>query len=185
LQVKHSFDRIPAQGNFQVSPASAEVLAQLTDLAEALVPNVAPQPEKLTALWRRDPATFLAFTSESQLLGGIGLLYLNEWGLDALILDDITLTDPEFRFLCKADERPAAIYWWAIAARGRGIAALGELGRYLSAPRYAGVDFYAQPSSDDGRRLAVALGFKQIPSFQRDLWQYERLPVTSPQKIAA
>jgi len=61
---------------------------------------------------------------------------------------------------------------------------LGSVAAHLRKPRFMEADYYAQPSSKDGRELLIALGFRPIPSFQPDLWCYQRpwhrLPGTWP-----
>jgi hypothetical protein len=54
------------------------------------------------------------------------------------------------------------------------MAGFGNVSEHLSKPRLASADLYAQPSSADGRNLMIALGFEPIPSYQHELWRYQR-----------
>jgi hypothetical protein len=108
------------------------------------------------------------------LLGAIAFLHLNSRGHDALILDEISLARPDVSLLAGADEEVSAIYMWAIATSGRGIIGLGNVAAHLTKPRFIGANYFAQPSTVAGRNLLIATGFEQIPSFQPDLWSYER-----------
>ena len=54
------------------------------------------------------------------------------------------------------------------------MAGLGNVSTHLSQPRLAPADLYAQPSSADGRNLMIAIGFEPIPSYQHELWRYQR-----------
>ena len=108
------------------------------------------------------------------LLGGIAFLYLNCAGLDALLLDEFSLYDPPRKYLARPDEDVAAIYVWALVAQGRGAVGLGNVADILRGPRFRAADYYAQPSSSDGRAFLGALGFTPVPSFQPDLWWYQR-----------
>jgi hypothetical protein len=121
-----------------------------------------------------DPECILTFSRQERLLGAIAFLYLNRRGHDALILGEISLTHPDIGFLAGRNDEASATYIWAIAATGRGIAGLGKAAAHLRTPRYVGADCFAQPSTAAGRDLLTATGFKQIPSFQPDLWCYER-----------
>jgi hypothetical protein len=121
-----------------------------------------------------DPECILTFSRHERLLGAIAFLFLNGRGHDALILDEISLTHPEFGLLARRDEAASAIYIWAIAATGRGIAGYGKIAAHLRTPRYVNANCFAQPSTKAGRDWLIATCFKQIPSFQRDLWCYER-----------
>ena len=121
-----------------------------------------------------DPESILTFSRQDRLLGAVAFLYLNGRGHDALVLDEITLTYPEFELLARRDDEVSAIYLWAIATTGRGIAGYGKVAAHLRTPRYVNADVFAQPSTKAGRDLLVSTCFKQIPSFQPDLWCYER-----------
>jgi hypothetical protein len=83
----------------------------------------------------------------------------------------------------------SAIYIWAIAATGRGIAGLGKAAAHLRQTRFRAADCYAQPSTPAGRDIMKATGFAPIPSFQPDLWCYERpwnrQPLRMPAPIVA
>ena len=54
------------------------------------------------------------------------------------------------------------------------MAGLGNVSKHLSEPRLTAADLYAEPSSADGRNLTIALGFEPTPSYQQELWRYER-----------
>jgi len=111
---------------------------------------------------------------DGKVLGGIAFLYLNYRGHDALLLDEIDLKNPSRQYLARPGEDISAIYVWSVAGYGRAAIGLGNVAEYLRRPRFADADYYAQPSSADGRGLLKALCFKPIASFQPDLWYYER-----------
>src|SRR5262249_44107789 len=87
---------------------------------------------------------------------------------------DVTLAKPDFSLLAGPIEQVSAIYVWAIAGQGRAMAGLGNVSEHLCQTRLAAADLYAQPSSEDGRNLMIAIGFEPIESFQRELWRYQR-----------
>ena len=60
-----------------------------------------------------------------------------------------------------------------VAIDGR-IAGLGKASAHLRQLRFRGADCYAQPSTVAGREIMRATGFAPVPSFQPDLWCYER-----------
>jgi hypothetical protein len=90
------------------------------------------------------------------------------------LLDDIDLKNPGREFLARPDEEVSAIYVWALAGYGRAVAGLGNVAEYLRKPRFFNADYFAQPSTPAGRDLLIAIGFTPIPSYQPDLWRYER-----------
>jgi hypothetical protein len=171
---RHDFDALPLHADVDVRCAQFSEIAALSEMAHRLVPGVRIGAAGLAAHLEFDPQSILTFSRNGHLLGGMAFLFLNDRGHDALLLDDICLAAPETRYLAVAGEDVAAIYIWAIAATGRGIAGLGKAAAHLRQLRFRGADCYAQPSTEAGREIMRATGFAPVPSFQPDLWRYER-----------
>jgi hypothetical protein len=187
---RHDFDCLPTTSKIEVRPAEHSEISVLADMACQLVPGVQITASVLSEYFKCDPECILTFNQQGRLLGAMAFLYLNKVGHDALILDEISLTRPEIGLLAGSGEEVSAIYIWAIAATGRGIAGLGNAAAHLRKPRYLNADCFAQPSTSAGRDLLLATGFRPIPSFQPDLWHYERLwkhlpPEMSPSIVPA
>jgi len=184
LAAKRDFDLPPRSAEIGVYPAKNSTLGSLAEMANRLVPGVHITKPVLARYHRFDPGSILTFSRKRTLLGAVAFLYLNDRGHDALILDDINLTHPDLGLLAGASEEVSAIYVWAIAGQGRAMAGLGNVSAHLSQPRLAPADLYAQPSSADGRNLMIAIGFEPIPSYQHELWRYQRpwnrLPINTP-----
>jgi hypothetical protein len=171
---RHDFDSLPTSSDIEVRLARYSEVSILADMAHRMVPGVQITAPILGRYFAFDPECILTFSRQQKLLGGVALLYLNSRGHDALILDEICLAHPETEMLAGSDDEVSAIYIWAVAATGRGIAGYGKVAAHLRTPRYVNADCYAQPSSKAGRELLISTCFKQIPSFQPDLWFYER-----------
>ena len=171
---KHDFDALPLSPDVDVRCAQFGEIAALSEMAHRLVPGVQIGAMELAKYFAFDPESILTFTRNGNLLGGMAFLFLNARGHDALLLDDICLAAPETHHLASANEDVSAIYIWAIAATGRGIAGLGKAAAHLRQIRFRGADCYAQPSTVAGREIMKATGFAPISSFQPDLWCYER-----------
>jgi hypothetical protein len=171
---RHDFDLLPRSADIQVRPAERAELSELAEMANRLVPGIQIGADSLTRYFEFDPNCILTFCRRGKLLGAVAFLYLNDTGLDALVLDEMSLTHPELKFLATQSEEVAAIYVWAIAGQGRAMAGLGNVSEHLSRPRLVYADLYAHPATAAGRDLMVTLGFEQIPSFQPDLWCYQR-----------
>ncbi len=171
---RHDFDALPLSPEVDVRCAQFSEIAALSEMARRMVPGVQIGALELAKYFAFDPESILTFTRKGSLLGGMAFLFLNERGHDALLLDDICLTAPETRYLASANDDVAAIYIWAIAATGRGIAGLGKAAAHLRQIRFRGADCYAQPSTVAGREIMRATGFEPVSSFQPDLWCYER-----------
>lgn len=171
---RHDFDALPLSPDVDVRCAQSFEIAALSEMAHRLVPGVQIGTTELARYFTFDPQSILTFSRKGNLLGGMAFLFLNDRGHDALLLDEICLTAPETHYLASAKEDVAAIYIWAIAATGRGIAGLGKAAAHLRQIRFRGADCYAQPATVAGRDLMRATGFEPVPSFQPDLWCYER-----------
>lgn len=171
---RHDFDALPLSPEVDVHCAQFSEIAALSEMAHRLVPGVQIGAVQLARYFTLDPQSILTFSRKGKLVGGMAFLFLNHRGHDALLLDEICLTAPETRYLASANEDVAAIYIWAIAATGRGIAGLGKAAAHLRHIRFRGADCYAQPSTVAGREIMRATGFAPVPSFQPDLWCYER-----------
>jgi hypothetical protein len=174
LAARHDFDALPLSPDIDVRCAKFSEIAALSDMARRLVPGVRLGTAELARYFTFDPESILTFSRRGGLLGGMAFLFLNDRGHDALLLDEICLTAPETRYLASEKEEVAAVYIWAIAATGRGIAGLGKAAAHLRQERFRGADCYAQPSTVAGRDIMRATGFEPVPSFQPDLWCYER-----------
>ena len=174
LSARHDFDALPLSPDVDVRCAQFRDIAALSDMAHRLVPGVQIGAMELAKYFAFDSQSLLTFTRNGNLIGGMAFLFLNDRGHDALLLDEICLTAPDTRQLASANEEVSAIYIWAIATIGRGIAGLGKAAAHLRQIRFRGADCYAQPSTVAGREIMKATGFEPISSFQPDLWCYER-----------
>jgi len=183
--MRHDFDSLSTSSDVEVRPAQYSELSMLADMAHRLVPGVQMTAPILGRYVAFDPECILTFSRRERLLGAIAFLYLNDRGHDALILDEISLTDPDIGLLARSGEEVSAIYLWALAATGRGIGGCGKVAAHLRTPRYVNADCFAQPSTKAGRHWLISVCFTQIPSFQRDLWCYQRAWNRLPPNIPA
>jgi hypothetical protein len=174
LAARHELDRLSPSSAIVVSLARRQDLADMVAIARREIPGVNASEAGLAQFLRDDPESIFAFQRAGTLLGGIAFLYLNCRGHAALLLDDLDLGTPSREFLARCDEEVSAIYVWALAGYGRAVAGLGNVAEYLRRPRFINADYLAQPSTAAGRDLLIAIGFSPIPSFQRELWRYQR-----------
>ena len=172
--LRHQLDGLPATAAITVRLAAPAQLPALVDIARTEIPGVCLSEQGLAKFLEHDPELIFTFERSGNLLGGIAFLHLNCRGHDALLLDAIDLKQPDRDLLARPGEEVSAMYVWALAGYGRAALGLGNVKEYLKRPRFLGADYFAQPSTPAGRDLLVALGFKPIPSFQPDLWSYER-----------
>src|SRR5262249_10362655 len=174
LAVRHDFDSLPTAARIEVRPVAYVEIPAISAMARSMVPGVQIGEQGLLQHYLHDEESILVFAQAGRLLGGMAFLYLGERGPEALMAGELTPTHPEFGMLARRDEQVAAIYIWGMGAIGRGIAGLGKTSAFLRQPRYANANCFAQPSTDAGRDLMIATGFRPIASSQPDLWCYER-----------
>ena len=172
--LRHDFDALPRNADVDVRAASRAELTILAEMANRLVPGVQLAEPELQHYFALDPESILTFSRKGKLLGAVALLYLNDRGYDALIFDEMSLTHPDMGLLANRGDAVSAIYVWAIAGKGRAMAGLGNASEHLCGPRYAAADLFAHPTTKAGQDLMVTVGFRRIPSFQPDLWCYQR-----------
>lgn len=174
LAAKRDFDMLPRSAEIDVQPVRRAELSVIAEMGNRMVPGVHIAEPDLERYFVFDPGSILTFSRQKQLLGAVAFLYLNRRGHDALMHAEMKLTHPDFSLLAGRSDEASAIYVWAIAGRGKAMAGLGNVSKHLCQTRLAAADLYAQPSSEDGRNLMIAIGFEPIPSFQRELWRYQR-----------
>ena len=174
IVARRDFDFVPRRAEVDVAPPNSSDFSALAEMANAKIPEVSISAEFLQAFSTRDRDSILAFRHRNKVVGGVAFLFLNETGLDDLLLGQFDFANPTERVLAKPIEDVAAIYTWATALDGRGILGLGNVAEHLSKRRFRFADLYGRPNTEDGRRLVQSVGFKPIAAFQDNLWIYER-----------
>lgn len=171
---RHDFDFVPRRAEVDVAPAKPNDFSILAEMANAKIPDVAVSGAFLEAFAARDIDSILAFRHRGKVVGGVAFLFLNETGLDDLLLGQFDFANPTERVLARPIDDVAAIYTWATALDGRGILGLGNVAEHLSKRRFRFADLYGRPNTEDGQRLVQSVGFKPVAAFQDNLWIYER-----------
>jgi hypothetical protein len=184
--VRHELDLLERHKDIDASPARAEELPAMLALARATVPGVTVAATAVERVYRLHPESIFPFRCAGEITGGIAFLYLNDDGLDRLLLDELDFSDPDPAVLTQPGEVPAALYVWALVARGRSAGGIANVSLKLREEPFATADYYAQPATPSGARLLAQLGFEPENSFQRSLWIYRRFRNRVPvQPVAA
>jgi len=102
---RHDFDSLPTDTDIEVRFAQYSELCFLADMARRMVPGVQLTASSLGRYFTFDPECILTFSRRGKLLGGVALLYFNSRGHDALILDEISLAQPDLGLLAGRDAR--------------------------------------------------------------------------------
>src|SRR5205814_7093815 len=104
LTARHDFDALPTNSAIEVRPARHAEMPAVAAMARRMVPGVQIGEQGLIQHFAFDPESILVFRRCGQLLGGMAFLYLNARGHDALILGELTPTDPDRSMLAARDE---------------------------------------------------------------------------------
>jgi hypothetical protein len=172
---RHELDLLESCAEIDASPARHEELPAMLALARGAVPGVSVKADAVERVYQLNSECIFPFRYGRRIIGGIAFLYLNDDGLDRLLLDELDFADPDPTILAPRGETPAALYVWALVARGRAAGGIANVSLRLREGPYSFADYYAQPATRDGGRLLARLGFQPENSFQRSLWTYRRL----------
>jgi predicted GNAT family N-acyltransferase len=143
-----------------------EQIAHLIERAHHDMPILA-SVEVIQAVAKANPDCFWAIRRSSKGRSGrseepsgfVAFLMLSEEGRAALLSGELKPGDPAPRHRVGQHQRPAAIYVWALHARGVLTPALALVMDKLQSPNYRTADFIARAATEDGANFLAALGF--------------------------
>lgn len=138
--------------------AGAHEIDAVHSMASNYIPGLASTAQ-IKSMQKRDPDSIWVFEQNGNLKGGIGLLMLNQAGVNALMGGDFDLSAPQLPFLAAPGERPTAIYLWALLARGTAILGLLNLNQQAKVGRLSGADLLATSRTLGGARAMRMFGF--------------------------
>lgn len=135
---------------------------------------VSHNPDNLWAISRKSRYDWDAPQGE----GFVALLMLNTRGEEALFDGTLNALDPDLGLLTAQNEKPAAIYVWALYAPGVLAAGVPLVLEKASSPLYQDATLYARAATSDGRQFMESLGWRlgaQLgPQFAPDLFVFSR-----------
>lgn len=130
--------------------------------AELVERAVTHNPDNLWAAARR--SRFDAANPKAE--GFFAFLMLNEEGFRRLGEGTFNGANPDFSLLCAQNERPAAIYAWAVCAPRGLVAALPLVMEKLATPLCRNANMYTNAATQEGARFFEAIGFKRGATIQ-------------------
>lgn len=162
-----------------------QVLTDIVAKARLVMPGIAEIEEALRVM-RHNPICVQALARKSKFdpqhphaEGFIAVLPLNKLGMQMLALGSFQATKPDLRLIAGADERPAGLYMWGVYAPGSLAAGIALFLQKVSSPQYEGINLYARPNTEAGRRYNEALGSKPgvtIDGIEApDVWMFQRV----------
>jgi hypothetical protein len=162
--MKREFDELRHLQNRRVSAVAAP-LADIPDLvriAAQEIPSLAAAEPAVLRVQQKHPESVWAFRRGDQTVGLYSMLLLNMRGLECLLDDSIDFSDPPLDCLSEPGAPVAAIYKWAVVARGIAAEGLHAMSRHLQGPLYATANLYARAVGAAAQRLDFNLGFRPV-----------------------
>jgi len=160
-----------------IGPLLERARPEITGLAslDTVLRVFAHNPDCLFAIARSDDAV----AAQRHPGGFIGQLPLNEAGAEALFNGELDTADPDTRFLCRQNERPVAIYIWAIFTHLKLAGAIALVMERLSSAKNHAAPLYCKATSEKSHNFFITLGFHPGVTwrgkFLADLMEYRRV----------
>jgi hypothetical protein len=143
--------------------APSEILGIQALVAREIAGKVASWQtmERFYAL-NRDSFWSICEMEARSLIGCILFLLPNTDGVDAILSQKIDATEPPPELFVGSDERPAAIYIWALVARKMAKQALGLVTVAMSPTLYGGLPIYTRAGTVGGFNALVSGGSQSL-----------------------
>lgn len=130
--------------------------------------------EVIARVLRHNPAIVQVVDRDTDgALSFLAYLPLNVRGLDALTNGRLDRRDPDLSCLCKAGERPLALYIWCLYAPRNMIAALTAIAAHFESIAPDGVPLFTSAATPHARRVFARLGFQNadtaFPRVDKDI----------------
>lgn len=110
------------------------------------------------------------------LIGLYAMALLTLTGQTALLQGDFDAPDPRLSHVAADGDDVAAIYKWGVFAPGPAAAAIPLIAERLNSPDYRDLNLYGNGSTEAGRRIMRAVGFRRVDDPRTPfLFEYERL----------
>ena len=118
------------------------------------------------------------------LIGIYAMAMLTEDGHRALLAGEFEAHDPRLAHVAETGDHVAAIYKWGVYAPGVAAAAIPLIARRLQLPPYDEVDLYGNGSTEAGKRIMRAVGFRKLETLAApNLYIYARLANRAPKDL--
>lgn len=157
------FERV-ARGLIAFAP-SVESIGPLLQRASLEIPGLA-KLDMVLRVYGHNPDCLFAIARANNAIeamrepgGFIAQLPLNRAGMRALFSGALDTADPDLRYLCRQNERPAAIYIWAIFVSHKLAGGIGLVMERLSSSKNRAAPLYCKATSDKSWNFFLTLGF--------------------------
>jgi len=176
-RLNRQFDSVqrPCARGLDVRCLTPEDISRAYRLTVANLPGSRTPIEVVRAVHLRNPANFVGFFRDQELVGIYAMLMLNSAGLEQLLLGELDIETPPTELLASAGEAPACIYTWMVVAPGSVAAGMSRLSYLLQQDPYRFANLYARPATPAGLRMMENFGYRPVSAGMPDLHRYVRI----------
>jgi hypothetical protein len=184
--MKREFDQLQCLPVRRVSASAAPLpeIPALVRIAAQEIPSLAAAEAAVMRVQEKHPESIWAFRRGNQTVGIYAMLLLNNRGLERLLAGSIDFANPALECLSEPGTPVAAIYKWAVVARGTAAEGLHLMSKHLQGPHYAAANLYAKAVGAAAQRLDFNLGFTPVRP-DDDLLIYVRMCNRAPLRAFA
>jgi hypothetical protein len=112
-----------------------------------------------------------------KVIGLYAMIMLTRSGLNALLTGTFRPNAPSASHCATPADETAAIYKWAVLARGIASGVFAHMAQILASEKYRKIDFYGNGATADGIRIMKVLGYHHLEGYAfPNLYMYQRLP---------
>lgn len=165
----------PKRQRISLRRANYSDLAPALGIAERELPSGFANSGVIARILSHNRNNILLFERDTAIVGFWAMLMLTPIGLERLLVSELDTLNPGPECLARMNERPAAIYNWAVAAPGRAVEGVYHVSQFLRKPTYRNSNIYSRPNTQAGVRFNQRLGSRPLPSRTDGLYRYERL----------
>jgi hypothetical protein len=147
----------------------------LLGFAAREIPFLSSAIDAVNRVINRNRDGIWVFRRGERAVGVYAMLHLSSEGMEALLLGEFNTTYPDPSLIVNSNEKPAAVYKWAVVAPAMAASGICAMSRLLQADRFATANLYARPMTSRGGKIMAHLGFKGVRSGFPDLQRYVRI----------
>jgi hypothetical protein len=174
--MKREFDQLaelPVR-RVTVHAAALDEIPELVRMAATEIPTLAAAQPAVVRVHTKHPQSVWSFRSSGRLVGVYAMLLLNTEGQQQLLAGALDCSDPPVDCLAEPSEPVAAIYKWAVVARGTAAEGIRAMSRRLQQLPFDRANLYARAIGAAAQRLDFNLGFRPVRP-DSDLLIYVRI----------
>lgn len=166
---------LPKRPRISLRRANFDDLAPALGLAERELPPGIAESEVISRILSHNRNNILIFERDGAIVGFWSMLMLTPLGLERLLVSEFDALNPSTDSLSRTNERPAAIYNWAVTAPRMAVEGVYHVSQFLRKPMYRNANIYSRPNTEAGIQFNLRLGSRPLPARTDGLYRYVRL----------